>query len=484
MSTGHEPAPLTSGFLLDGRWICEGELKEVRSPGNHQLVGKVWWARPAHVEAAIQAAQRAFQATRRMPAWQRRQVLERVAEAVETRREEFARLIALEAGKPLKTARVEAERAAFTWRVAAEEAVRIEGQWLPLDWIPAATGRWGLVRRFPVGPIAAITPFNFPLNLVAHKWAPAIAAGCTIVHKPAPQTPLCALRLAELVMQAGWPEGALNVLPVSNEDAAPLIRDERLRLLTFTGSSRVGWELKQQAGKKRVVLELGGNAAVIVHSDADLAEAAARCVAGGFTYAGQSCISVQRIYVQAARLEPFLAEFLPRVQALRVGNPLEETTDVGPLISEEAATRAAAWVAEAVAGGARLLWGGQRRGAYLEPTVLTGTRPEMRVSCEEVFAPVVVVEPYDSFSEALERVNASRYGLQAGLFTHDVRLIARAYEELEVGAVIVGDVPTWRIDQMPYGGVKESGLGREGLRYAIQEMTELRLLAMCLPTAG
>ncbi|HLW79996.1 MAG TPA: aldehyde dehydrogenase family protein, partial [Terriglobia bacterium] len=378
------------------------------------------------------------------------------------------------------TARAEVERAIFTFTVAAGESVRIQGDWLPLDLQASTAGRWAIVRRFPLGPIASISPFNFPLNLVAHKWAPAIAAGCTIVHKPASQTPLCSLMLAELVEQAGWPAGALSVLPLSGRDAERLVTDDRLRKLTFTGSGAVGWDLKQKAGKKHVTLELGGNAGVIVHHDADFDYAAERSVAGGFSYAGQSCISVQRIFVHSKVLDKFLSAFVPRVQKLKAGDPLDESTDVGPMISAADARRAAEWVEEAVAGGATLLCGGKRRGSVVEPTVLTATRPEMRVNCQEVFAPVVTVEPYDDFAEAVRRVNDSSYGLQAGVFTRDAKLIFCAYEALDVGGVVVGDVPTFRIDHMPYGGVKDSGLGREGLRYAIESMTEPKLLVMNL----
>jgi acyl-CoA reductase-like NAD-dependent aldehyde dehydrogenase len=336
------------------------------------------------------------------------------------------------------------------------------------------------VRRFPLGPIAGITPFNFPLNLVAHKVAPAIASGCTMVLKPAPQTPLTALLMAEAVQQAGWPDGALNVLPLSNEDAGLLVTDERLKLISFTGSAAVGWDVKRRAGKKKVTLELGGNAGVIVHSDADLTYAAERCVTGGFAYAGQSCISVQRILVERSVFEKFTELFVAGVKKLRTGDPLEESTDVGPLIRESDAIRASDWIQEAVRGGARLLCGGQRQGSILEPTVLTRTRPEMRVNCQEIFAPVVTIESYDDFSDALKQINNSPYGLQAGIFTRDAKLLFSAYEELEVGALMAGDVPTFRIDHMPYGGIKESGSGREGLRYAIEDMTEPKLLVMNL----
>jgi len=470
--------PLAQGFLLDGRWIEEGERVEVRSPFDGALVGEVFQASRRHAEAAIAMSVKAFGTTRRLPAFERQRVLRRVAENIIARKEQFARTMALEAGKPIKAARTEVERAAFTFNVAAEESTRIAGEYLSLDWQEFTAGRWGIVKRFPLGPISGITPFNFPLNLVAHKLAPAIAAGCSMVLKPAPQTPLTALLLAEAVQQAGWPDGALNVLPLSNEDAAVLVTDDRLKMISFTGSASVGWDIKRRAGKKKVVLELGGNAGVIVHSDADLAYAADRCVAGGFSYAGQTCISVQRILVERSVFARFLDLLLAGVKELKVGNPLEESTDLGPLIRESDAIRASDWVQEAVKGGARLLCGGERQGSLLQPTVVTGTRPEMKVNCQEVFAPVVTVEAYDTFEQALRLINASSYGLQAGIFTRDVKLLFNAYEELEVGGLIAGDVPSFRIDHMPYGGVKDSGLGREGLRYAIEEMTEPKLLVM------
>ncbi len=471
---------MTLGYLVEGRWLKEGEPIEIRAPHDSSVVGVTFRANAQYVEAAIQAATRAFQETRKLPAYRRQQILRAVAEGIAARREEFARLLALEAGKPIKAASVEVDRAILTFSVAAEESTRITGEWLPLDLLASTVGRAAIVRRFPLGPIAAITPFNFPLNLVAHKWAPAIAAGCTIVHKPAPQTPLSALRLAEVVEQAGWPAGALNVLSLSNADAERIVTDDRLKLLTFTGSGTVGWELKKKAGKKRVALELGGNAGVIVHNDADLDYAAERCTQGGFSYAGQSCISVQRIFVQRGVHEKFLSTLVPRVAKLQTGDPLDKATDVGPMINEDAARRAEAWVNEAVAGGAKLLAGGKRRGPYFEPTVLTGTNRQMRVNCEEVFAPVVTVEPYEEFTDAVRQVNDSPYGLQTGVFTRDVKLIFSAYAELEVGGVIAGDIPSFRIDHMPYGGIKDSGLGREGLRYAIEEMTERKLLILNL----
>jgi acyl-CoA reductase-like NAD-dependent aldehyde dehydrogenase len=470
----------TQGFLVDGKWLEEGDSIEVRAPYDGSVIAHVFQGRREHAEAAVAAAVKAFGTTRRLPAFERQRVLRRVAQNIAERKEEFARTMAQEAGKPIKAARTEVERAIFTFTVAAEESTRIYGEYLPLDWQEFTAGRWGIVRRFPLGPIAGITPFNFPLNLVAHKVAPAIASGCTMVLKPAPQTPLSALLLAESVQQAGWPDGALNVLPLSNEDAGLLVTDERIKLISFTGSAAVGWQIKKNAGKKKVILELGGNAGVIVHSDADLAYAADRCVAGGFNYAGQTCISVQRILVERSVHGKFTDLLLAGVRNLKMGDPLQESTDLGPLIRESDAVRASDWIQEAVRGGARLLCGGQRKGPLLEPTVLTGTRSEMKVNCQEIFAPVVTVEPYDDFNDALRQINNSPYGLQAGIFTRDAKLMFNAYGELEVGAVIAGDVPTFRIDHMPYGGIKDSGLGREGLRYAIEEMTEPKLLVMNL----
>jgi len=470
----------THGFYVDGKWMDEGDIVEVKAPYDGAAIANVYQGHREHAEAAIAASVKAFGTTRRLPTFERQRVLRTIAEGIRDRKEEFARTVVMEAGKPIKSARMEVDRAVFTFNVAAEETVRGYGEYLPLDWQQSTAGRWGIVKRFPLGPVAGITPFNFPLNLVAHKVAPAIAAGCSIIIKPAPQTPLSSLLLAEVIQQAGWPDGGFNVVPLSNDDTGLLVTDERIKLISFTGSVPVGWAIKANAGKKKVVLELGGNAGVIVHSDADLAYAAGRCVTGGFSYAGQTCISVQRILVEQSVCGKFLELLLAAVSKLRVGDPLDESTDVGPLIRESDAIRAYDWIQEAVRSGARLLCGGHRKGPILEPTVLTGTKPNMKVNCQEIFAPVVTVEPYSDFQSALKQVNNSPFGLQAGLFTRDAKLIFDAYNELEVGGLIAGDVPTFRIDHMPYGGIKDSGFGREGLRDAIQEMTEPKLLVMNL----
>jgi acyl-CoA reductase-like NAD-dependent aldehyde dehydrogenase len=468
----------TYPFFLDGMMNTEGEPAEIRAPYDGELVGRVTYASRAHAEEAIRAAVRAFDVIRKLPVFERQRILSTTAQALDDRKEEFAQVLARESGKPIKIARFEVERSVFTLRVAGEEASRIYGEVLSLDLLPFATNRWGIIRRFPIGPLTAIAAFNFPLILAAHKIGPAIAAGCSVVLKPPPQDPISTLMLMELFEQAGVPKGAINVLPLVNEDARLLVNDDRMRLLTFTGSTSVGWELRKQADRKKVLLELGGNAAVIIHKDADLNQAAERCATGAFSFAGQSCVSVQRIFVHKSIVEAFAELLVEKARLLKVGDPLNEATDVGPMISEVDAIRALEWIGEALRGGAKLLCGGNRQGAVLEPSVVTNTTRDMRVNCDEIFAPVATVESYNDFEEVLRRVNDSPFGLQTGLFTNDASLIFRAYEELNVGGVIAGDIPTWRIDHMPYGGMKHSGAGREGLRYAIEEMTERRLLVI------
>jgi acyl-CoA reductase-like NAD-dependent aldehyde dehydrogenase len=463
------------GAVVGGETLTGGEAYEVRSPYDNQLVATVHRAGPREIERAIAAATDAFDTTRRLPSWQREQVLENIAAGVAKRRDELARTIALEAGKPIKAARVEADRAVFTFKVAAEEAKRIYGEIVPLDWLPGNEGRVAHVRRVPLGPIAGITPFNFPLNLVVHKLAPALAAGCPIVIRPASQTPVTALKLAEIVLEAGWPEDAIAVVPSTTQDAAPLVEDDRIKLLTFTGSPAVGWSLKPRAGRKRVTLELGGNAAVIVHEDADAEFAADRVAWGATVQQGQTCISVQRVYAHES-LAGFTEGLVERFERLKVGDPLDDETDVGPLIDSGAADRVEEWLQEAVEGGAEIVVGGGRDGNTIEPTILTNLEESMRVSCEEVFAPVVGVYRYADVDDAIRAAGASSFGLQAGLFTHDQRVIDAAFDGIEVGGIMVNDVSTFRVDHMPYGGVKDSGTGREGLRYAIEEMTEMKLL--------
>jgi acyl-CoA reductase-like NAD-dependent aldehyde dehydrogenase len=469
-----------TGFLLCGKEWSEGEALEVRSPWDQGLVGRVTVATRADARQAVNHAVASIRRTRALPRWKRREILEDVAAALIEQKERFAKLIVAEAGKPLRLARTEVDRAILTFKTAAEEAARLGGETIPLDLTEGNENRWGLVQRFPVGPVLAITPFNFPLNLVAHKAAPAIAAGCPIILKPAPQTPFTALALGEVILKAGWPEEAIAVLPLSNADTAWLAeKEDRIKLVSFTGSAKVGWELKAHSSRKRVLLELGGNAALIIHSDwRDLDDAALRTAHAAFGFAGQSCISVQRVFVDKSIFQTFLWKLVECAAKLVSGDPSHEDTEVGPLIRESDAERVEAWIKEAVDGGARLIAGSERQGSVIAPAILTGTKPGMKIRDEEVFGPVVIVEPYVDFEEALAETNHSRFGLQAGLLTRDAGRILTAYRELEVGALIVGDTPAWRLDPMPYGGVKDSGLGREGIRSAIEEMTEPRMLVM------
>ncbi|HET7744596.1 MAG TPA: aldehyde dehydrogenase family protein [Gaiellaceae bacterium] len=469
---------MEAGIVLGGKQLETGETYEVRSPYDASPVALVHRAGPEEVEHAIAGAVESFETTRRLPSWRREEVLEGISAQIRARGDELAHTIALEAGKPLKTARVEVDRAAFTFSVAAEESKRIYGEVVPLDWLPGNEGRLAQVRRVALGPVSGITPFNFPLNLVAHKVAPALAAGNPIVLRPASQTPVTALALGRIALEAGWPADAIAVLPCSTDTARPLVEDDRLKLLTFTGSPAVGWGLKSRAARKRVTLELGGNAAVIVSDDADVSYAAERVAWGGFAYAGQTCISVQRVFVHEKIHDAFAAELVGRVQALVVGDPLDDATDVGPVIDEANADRIEAWLDEACAAGASVLTGGEREGTLWRPTVVADAPEHVRLSCAEVFAPVVGLTRFADVQDAIERAGRSEFGLQAGIFTNDLRVVDDAFERIDVGGLIVNDVPTFRIDHMPYGGVKSSGLGREGLRYAIEDMTELKLLAV------
>ena len=469
-----------TGFLLCGKEWSEGEALEVRSPWDQGLIGKVTVATRADAREAVNHAVASLRRTRALPRWKRREILEDIAASLIEQKDRFANLIMAEAGKPLRLARTEVDRAVLTFKTAAEEAARLGGETIPLDLTEGNENRWGLVQRFPVGPVLAITPFNFPLNLVAHKVAPALAAGCPILVKPSPQTPFTALALGEVILKAGWPEEAIAILPLENADTAWLAeKEDRIKLVSFTGSAKVGWELKAHSGRKRVLLELGGNAALIIHSDhRDLDSAAERTAHAAFGYAGQSCISVQRVFVDKSIFQTFLWKLVEIAGKLVAGDPSHEATDLGPMIRPGETDRVESWIKEAVAAGARLIDGGERKGNLITPAILTGTKSGMKIRDEEVFGPVVVVEPYADFEEALAEVNRSRFGLQAGLLTRDAGRILTAYRELEVGALIVGDTPAWRLDPMPYGGVKDSGLGREGIRSAIEEMTEPRMLVM------
>jgi acyl-CoA reductase-like NAD-dependent aldehyde dehydrogenase len=461
-----------------GHTVHDGPTLEVTNKYTGQTATRVVQADRAAMEQAIAAAAQAFATTRRTPGYQRQRVLQQVVERVTQRHEELAQALAIEAGKPIRDARGEVTRLIDTFRIASEEAVRICGQWLPLDISPRAAGYQGLVRRFPLGPCGFITPFNFPMNLVAHKVAPAIAAGCPWVLKPASATPVGALLLGEILAETDLPPGAFSILPCRGSEAEPLVTDERVKLLSFTGSPEVGWGLKARAGKKRVTLELGGNAACLVDRDADLDYAADRITIGAFYQSGQSCISVQRVIAHHAVYDELKRMLVERAAKLKAGDPLDEDTFLGPLITEADAQRVEQWVNEAVAAGARVLCGGRRNGAFFDATYLENVDPRQKVSCVEVFGPVATVQPFESFQEAVRAANNSVYGLQCGVFTRNLDHAFYAYHELEVGGVIINDVPSTRVDNMPYGGVKNSGLGREGVRYAIEEMTELKLLVL------
>jgi acyl-CoA reductase-like NAD-dependent aldehyde dehydrogenase len=464
-------------IYVGGRFIEAGTPLEVRSPATGEVVATTYQGGPDELESATLAAVSAFDSTRRLASYERRDALAHVAACIERDAEELSVLLTQESGKPIRDSRVEVSRAALTFRTAAEEALRINGEWLPLDWTPANRGRHGIVRRYAIGPVAGISPFNFPMNLAAHKVAPAIAAGCSIVLKPPSKDPLSMLRIARYLSETDLPPGAVSILPMDRPTGDRLVSDDRFKLLSFTGSPSIGWDMKARAGRKKVVLELGGNAGAIVDETADLEWAVERLVFGAFAYAGQVCISVQRIYVVREVYAEFERRFVDRAARVRVGDPLDPQTDLGPMLDEAAVARTDRWVAEAVEGGARALLRGEPDGRWFGPTVLVDVPREAAICSEEAFAPVVNLFPVDTYADALREINDSRFGLQCGVFTTSLDRTLAAHDELEVGGIIVNDVPTWRTDPMPYGGVKESGLGREGLRSSIEDMTEPRLLA-------
>jgi len=465
-------------LFINGKWVKTSTHAEVENPFNGEVIAKVSQAGPKEIEEAITSAVTAFEKNRFAPAYERAEILDKIASGLKHRREEIAKTIVLEAGKPLQFSLGEVDRAISTFTIAAEESKRMNGEVIPADRTPVGKGYTMLTRRFPIGPIAAISPFNFPLNLVAHKVAPALAVGNSIVLKPPPQAPLTSLLLAEIADKAGTPPGMFNVVPCDIREAERLATHDQMKMLSFTGSAKVGWYLKGKAGKKKVALELGGNAAGIVHEDADLEWTSQRLASGSFAYAGQVCISVQRIFIQDTIYEAFIKKFLEEVEEVKTGDPRDPQTVVGPLIDSEAADRVEQWIQEAKQGGAKILAGGGRKGNMIEPTVITNANPSLKVSCQEVFGPVVLVAPYKNMEEAIRLVNDSSYGLQAGVFTQNIQHILKAYESLEVGGVMINEYPMFRVDHMPYGGIKDSGFGREGVKYAMEEMTEIKLLAI------
>jgi glyceraldehyde-3-phosphate dehydrogenase (NADP+) len=477
-ATGAKPHPI----FLAGRWVESPDRLVIANPADPEKpAGSTFNATPEQYEEAVEAAVAAFATTRNLPAFERGAILRNISAGIKARREELGRLIALESGKPIRDALVEVDRAVLTFRLGAEEAERMFGEVIPLDLMPASKGRVGITRRFPIGPIAAISPFNFPLNLAAHKLSPAIASGNPIVLKPPSKDPLTMLTVAEIVEAAGAPAGSVSILPMTRELGDRMVADDRFKLLTFTGSPSVGWRMKERAGKKKVVLELGGNAGVIIDKSADLDWAVRRNLVGGFAYAGQVCISVQRMFIHEDVWDEFMGRFVDGAKGLKIGDPLDPQTDVGPMVDEHAASRTQGWVDEAIALGGKALLGGKANGNYFPPTVLTDVPPTAQVCSNEAFAPLVVAFPFRDFGDAIRGVNDSSFGLQTGVFTNDLAQAWQAFGELEVGGVIVNDVPTYRIDHMPYGGVKDSGQGREGLRWSIEDMTEIRIMVLAWP---
>ncbi len=468
-------------MLINGKWVETAESLEVKNPFDGSTAGTVFMAGKGEIAKALSSAEEAFKVLRVTPAHEKARLIRKVVTGIKERAEDLARTISAEAGKPINDARIEVARTITTFTIAAEEATRQGGEVLPLDITAAAERRFALVRRFPVGPVLGITPFNFPLNLVAHKVAPAMACGNSIIIKPASKTPLTALLLGRIITEAGWAAGGVNIVPMGGHEAEVLAMNKGIKKISFTGSPAVGWALKKKASAKKVSLELGGNAGVIVCEDAPLELAAKRCAAGAFVYAGQVCISLQRIYVHKDIFAAFRDALIRESEALKAGDPEDESTYLAPMIDESALTNTAARVKEAVSEGAELLTGGTREGNFFLPTLLTNSTSAMKVCSEELFAPVVILEPYENFKDAVKEVNKGPFGLQAGIFTDSLERILYAYNNLEVGGVIAGDVPTFRTDNMPYGGVKSSGFGREGVRYAIVEMTEPRLLALKNP---
>ncbi len=465
-------------YYLANQPRMAAQTLQVKDKYTGNIYAEVALADEKIIDEAIAFAVAAERPMAQMAAFERRAVLEHVLTRVGERQAELAELLCIEAGKPIKDARGEVTRLMDTFRIAMEEATRIGGEVMPLDITPRTKGYRGFTRRVPIGACSFISPFNFPLNLAAHKIAPAIAVGCPFVLKPASLTPLGALVLGEILAETALPAGAFSILPCSRDGADLFVTDERLKLLSFTGSAEVGWKMKARAGKKKVTLELGGNAACIVDSESDLDAVIPRIIFGAFYQSGQSCISVQRILIHESLYDECKARLVQATAALKAGNPHDENIFIGPMISEAEAARLAGWIEAAAAGGAKVLCGGKRQGTMLEPTLVEGAKNTDALYAEEAFGPAAVLEKFSDFGEALERVNAGRYGLQAGIFTKDIAKAMLAWDTLEVGGVVIGDVPSFRVDNMPYGGVKDSGLGREGIRSAIEDMTEVRLMVI------
>jgi glyceraldehyde-3-phosphate dehydrogenase (NADP+) len=463
-------------IYIAGQFIKTDRLLIVNNPYDNSEAGRTWLGGSNELEKAIISAQIVLDELRTLPSFKKYSILMQIADQINILKHEFAEILCRESAKPLKYATAEVERAIQTFIIAAEESKRLPYEYISLDWTPAGYRKEGLIRYFPIGLVAGISPFNFPLNLAVHKIAPAIASGCPIVLKPSSSTPLSTLKLAQIIDKTDMPKGSVSIIPMDRQTGNQLVTDERFKLLTFTGSPEVGWKMKMDAVRKKIVLELGGNAGVIVTESANLELAAQKCLAGGFSYSGQVCIHAQRIYVHEQVFYEFSDNFIRMVEKLKPGNPLEPDTDISVMIDEDNAQRVERWVEEALGEGAQILTGGKRQGSYFQPTVISHSKAEMKVCALEVFGPVVILESYRQFDQAVGFVNQGRFGLQAGVFTNNLDEMNEAFEKLMVGGVIINDVPTFRVDQMPYGGIKDSGLGREGVKYTIRDMMEAKLL--------
>ena len=466
----------TYKIYVGGEFKTTENILEVNNPYDNSLVAKTYLAGKTELDLAIEKGLSVEKQMKELPIYKRYEILMQISNAIKADKDRLAKVLALESGKPLRYATGEIARAVQTFLVAAEESKRIPNEYLSIDWTAAGDGKEGIVKYFPVGLMAGIAPFNFPLNLAVHKIAPAIAAGNPIILKPARSTPLSVLELAKIVDKTDLPKGALSILPMDRDAGNQLVTDDRFKKLSFTGSPQVGWKMKREAGRKKVTLELGGNAGVIISKKSDIDLAVKKCLVGSFAYSGQVCIHVQRIYVQNEVFDEFVNKMIEGTSKLKQGAPDDMDTEISAMIDETNALRVEAWVNDAVADGAKVLYGGKRHGTYFEPTIITNTKEEMNVCRLEIFGPVVTIERFDTFENGVAEINNSQYGLQAGVFTNDVHEINYAFNNLEVGGVINNDVPTFRVDHMPYGGVKNSGFGREGLKYAIRDMMEPRLL--------
>jgi len=463
-----------SKLFINGKWVEPADFEDNVNPYTKEIIGQIPLAGEKNISDAIISSVKAFEKTKKLSAYEKSLILENIRDGIKKNADLLAKIIVEESGKPMQYAKGEVARAVMTFTIGIDEARRLGGEVFPVDIQQNTKGYQGYYKRYPIGPVLAISPYNFPLNLVAHKLVPAIAAGNTVILKPPPQAPFTSLKLAEIIAESGAPEGMINVVPTTVEFAEKLVRSNDIKMLTFTGSPKVGWYLKSIAGKKKVLLELGGNAGAIVDETADIDFSAKRLAIGGFANAGQVCISVQRIYVHENIYDDFLSKFKLAVESLPVGDPTKEDTVFGPLIDKNAADKVERWINDAINNGAKIITGAKRDGNIIEATVISDVNKNLPLYCEEVFGPVVITEPFSEFKDAVYKLNDSQYGLQAGIFTNDLKHTFYFIDNLDVGGVIINDYPTFRVDNMPYGGIKDSGLGREGVKYALDEMTEIK----------